>query len=117
MRVSPGKLPTEYWPLYDAEDMLPPFCAVCGRTWPLNRHHIVWRSWPRLYEDGRELRKPLVMLCGSGSTSGCHGKAHRRELHFRVNDGALEYLETPGGMEYRDALEEEGWRPCRGEDW
>lgn len=102
----------------------PPRCAVCGKTWPLNNHHIVRRSAGVLIRDGREVRKPTVMLCGSGNTSGCHGMAHHGRLHFRwrdadgVNDlgftawggGHWEYLLTEGPVKYQDALAMDGWR-------
>lgn len=30
-----------YWPLMELPSVELPFCAVCGRTRPLNQHHIV----------------------------------------------------------------------------
>lgn len=54
----------------------PPHCAVCGRTSPLNLHHVVFRS-----HGGKE--GPTIMLCGNGNSSGCHGLAHSGRLFFR----------------------------------
>lgn len=110
MRTSPGKLPSEYWPLFDLPSIKGKVCAVCGRNRPLNDHHLIWRSWAGVQEDGRELEKPTVTLCGTGAVSGCHRKAHERSLHFRNNGGVLEYLERDG--KYRELLDEEGWKPC-----
>jgi hypothetical protein len=105
-----------YWPLMH----LPPetveviensrFCIVCGATWPLNRHHIVFRSAGELYEDGKKVPKPCITLCGSGNASGCHGLAHSRMLHFRNNGGMLECLMTPEPTRYHVALDMPGWR-------
>ena len=57
-------------------------CCVCG-TPATNRHHIIPRSAGNLLVNGRPLSKPTVLLCGGGSTSGCHGLAHQKRLHFR----------------------------------
>ena len=108
-------------------------CAVCGRTWPLNQHHVVYRSAGKMYRNGVEVPKPTITLCGNGNTGGCHGKAHHHLLHFRwvpaditdksvkfqtknfratVRGGHWEYLETKEPMAEFDALEvEEGWEP------
>ena len=110
-----------------------PFCAVCGRTYPLNRHHVVRRGAGKAYDgSGRELRKPTVTLCGSGNASGCHGLAHSGRLHFRwvpscgeqsrksaVRDvwagcGHWEFKVTEEPAKYQDALaDDEGWRRLR----
>lgn len=89
-------------------------CVICGRNWPLNRHHIVRRGAGELYEDGKKLRHVTIMLCGSGNTSGCHGKAHSQMLHFRANGGRLEYLETDEPTKYQDALVMDGWEEPHG---
>lgn len=107
-----------YWPLMEAESVVLPYCAVCGRSGPLNQHHIVWRSWGQMARDGRTVEKPTVTLCGFGSNLGsdgnaeyCHGKAHHRMLHFRNDRGRLEYLETDEPTKYADALALGGWEP------
>ena len=84
-------------------------CVVCGRRYPLNRHHIVRRGAGELYEGGRKLPKPLIVLCGSGNTGGCHGLAHANMLHFRNDRGHLEFVELDEPTRYQDALEMEGW--------
>ena len=89
-------------------------CVVCGRSYPLNRHHIVRRGAGELYEGGRKLPKPLIVLCGSGNVGGCHGKAHSQMLHFRASGGRLEYLETDEPTKYQDALEMDGWEEPHG---
>jgi hypothetical protein len=104
-----------YWPLMhlpkETTDFLGSlrFCAICGATWPLNRHHFVWRSWGELYENGEKVPKPIITLCGDGNTSGCHGLAHSRQLHFRNNGGVLEHLFTLEPTRYYVALDLPGW--------
>lgn len=106
-----------YWPLMELESIETETCAICGRAYPLNQHHIVWRSWGKVYDEkGRPLPKPTITLCGKGNilrdADGrmyCHGAAHNRRLHFRNNGGRLEYLFTDP-MRYMAAMEiEEGW--------
>lgn len=75
-------------------------CAICGR-YATNYHHIVPRS-----VGGKN--GPVVRLCGSGTT-GCHGMAESKMLHFRWRNG-WEYLMTAKPMRYEIALEEEGWK-------
>ena len=131
-------LPELYRPLMDGASMLTRWCVVCGRTHPLNRHHVVKRSAGKLYRGGVELPKPVLTLCGSGNAGGCHGKAHAGLLHFRWVSrqaynagkgmfwvgmaplgGHWEYLETDAPVKYQDALEMDGWRRLAepGEDW
>lgn len=106
-----------YRPLMQAPSVVLDHCAICGARWPLNQHHVVWRSWGEMYEDRKRLQKPTITLCGNGNTSGCHGKAHHRQLHFRYNAliNALEYLETEEPTRYLDALKMEGWKVVRAE--
>lgn len=100
-------------PLMDAPSIETRWCAVCGRTWPLNRHHMVARSAGKLYRDGAEVPKPTIVLCGSGNASGCHGLAHQHRLHFRWNGERVEYLLTSEPVGYLEALDMDGWRPVR----
>lgn len=113
-----------YWPLMhidpDTASAIAdaPCCVVCGRTWPLNRHHIVYRSAGELYEDGKKLKKACITLCGFGNNLRdadgilyCHGRAHHRMLHFRNHGGRLEYAEFDGPTSYLDALETGDWKP------
>ena len=100
-----------YRPLMDVEPIdTGDRCAVCGRYGRTERHHIVWRSWGELYRDGRKLPKPTITLCGFGNTSGCHGLAHQRMLHFRKGESGLEYLRTDEPTRYERALDMDGWR-------
>ena len=98
-------------------------CAVCGRAWPLNQHHVVRRGAGKLYKGGVEVPKPTITLCGSGNTSGCHGLAHQNRLHFRwvsrkpsAADGIVdsaghwEYLLCDEPTRYLDAMGMDGWR-------
>ena len=111
-------LPQIYRKLMDAPSIRSDRCAICSRAWPLNQHHMVWRSWGRLYDDsGREVPKPTIPLCGMGNVQGdadgipyCHGKAHERRLHFKYEDGILSYLETERPTSYLHALKMDGWR-------
>ena len=127
-------LPEMYRPLMMAGSIRAPHCVVCGRTYPLNQHHIVRRSAGKLYRNGMALPKPTVTLCGFGNNLRdadgrpyCHGLAHHGMLHFRwtgsvalkgsamepydVNGGHLEYLRTDEPVGYLEALEMDGWRP------
>lgn len=74
-------------------------CAVCGR-YATNTHHIVPRSLGGV-------SGPTVRLCGSGTT-GCHGMAETKRLHFRYEDG-WEYLYTASPTSYFTALGMGGW--------
>ena len=109
-----------------------PRCAVCGRTSPLNQHHIVRKSAGRAFdESGHELKAPTITLCGFGNnlsdadgTPYCHGRAHHGMLHFRwaktvangegtlmpLVGGHWECLETDDPCDYATALATEGWR-------
>lgn len=98
-----------WWDLMDALSVEGERCAVCGKAWPLNRHHMVPRSAGEMYRDGKKVPKPTVMLCGSGNTGGCHGLAHSGRLHFRFNC-ELEYLKVSKPIKRLQALEAEGWR-------
>lgn len=107
-----GTLDHELWPLMQAEEVRQGFCCVCGRTAPLNQHHLVRRSAGKLFRNGEELEKPTITLCGNGNASGCHGLAHSYRLHFRMKDGGLQYLITEP-MKYSKALKLHGWKPIR----
>lgn len=90
--------------LMPAPSLLPGWCITCGRPYP-ERHHAVPRSQGGA--DGPELH-----LCGQGNTSGCHGEAHSKRLHFRYR-GGWEYLRTEP-TRYETALaQSKGWERCR----
>lgn len=104
----------ELWrPLMDAPSAGDRRCVVCGRAWPLNRHHVVPRSKGELWRGGRRVPKPTALLCGCGNASGCHGKAHSGLLHFRCEGGRLQFLEVPEPCGYAEALGMGGWRDVR----
>ena len=100
-------------------------CAVCGRTWPLEQHHVVFRSAGKMFVEGREIEKPTITLCGFGNNlkdadgrEYCHGLAHHRRLYFRwVDDDAIacaghwEYIRLDEACDYLTALRMDGWRP------
>lgn len=60
------------------------WCPICGAPatilQPLTEHHIVPRA------DGG-LHGPTIRLCGDGTT-GCHGKAEDKRLHFKWDENA-----------------------------
>lgn len=101
-------------------------CAVCGRNYPLEQHHIVRRGAGKLFNDrGREIKKPTVTLCGFGNNltdadgrEYCHGLAHANRLHFRwiessepiANAGHWEYILLDEPTDYQSALDRDGWR-------
>lgn len=108
-----------------------PYCAICGRTFPLNEHHIVRRGAGKLYRCGVEVPKPTITLCGNGNTSGCHGLAHQNRLHFRwvehmhpskaygnpvIQGGHWEYIILDEPTKYERALGMDGWQPVRDSD-
>ncbi len=111
-----------YWPLMDAPTVRLDRCAVCGRVYPINQHHIVFRSQGQLVRDGKKVEKPTVTLCGMGNdlygiapdgtrVKWCHGKAHHRLMYFRNDRGCLEVIELEEPAKYQEALSMEGWRP------
>lgn len=118
-------LPLELQPMMGKPSIKMDRCAICGKTWPLNQHHIVKRSAGKMYRGGIELEKPTVTLCGSGNASGCHGLAHQNRLHFRwveslqpsgeyglpmIRGGHWEYILLDEPTKYSKALEMDGWR-------
>lgn len=112
-------LPLLYHPLMDCGTTRLDYCAICGRVYPLNQHHLVWRSWGKMFDSaGHEIKKPTITLCGRGNNLRdadgvpyCHGRAHNRMLHFKYEDGTLWYLETAKPTKYQTALEMDGWKP------
>ena len=110
-------LPEMYWHLMDGPSIKGERCAVCGRYYPLNDHHVVFRSQGKLFRDGKEVEKPTIRLCGVGNNLKgvggrvyCHGKAHHGYLHFDFKDGEWLFLETREPCKYQDALAMDGWR-------
>lgn len=112
-------------------------CALCGRfpDWfvRVERHHIVRRSAGRMFFEGRELRKPEIMVCGLGNNLHdadgrmlCHGAIHHGYIHFRwhvthqsaselVNCpipflGYWEVLRVEEPCDYQTALGMDGWK-------
>ena len=112
-------LPLYLHPLMSAPSIRLPYCAVCGRYQPLEQHHIVRRGAGKLYDEaGKEVEKPTITLCGFGNnlqdTDGreyCHGLAHANRLHFRMENGQLEYIVLDTPTQYIKALDMDGWRP------
>lgn len=103
-----------FLPLMEVPSIRLDHCAICGRTQPLEQHHIVRRSAGKVFENGKEKPKPTITLCGFGNNLPyCHGLAHHHRLHFRANNHALEYLITREPTKYLQALEMEGWRKVR----
>lgn len=101
------------WNMFDKPNVGQARCAVCGSTHFLNHHHVIRRSAGNLFgADGKPRRKPTIMLCGSGNTDGCHGKAHSGLLHFRWRDG-WEYLLLDEPTDYLTALDMDGWKRLR----
>lgn len=118
-------LPAMYQPMMGKPSVRMARCAVCGRTWPLEQHHVVFRSAGKMFVEGREIEKPTITLCGFGNNlqdadgrEYCHGLAHRRRLYFRwVDDDAIacaghwEYIRLDEACDYLTALRMDGWRP------
>ena len=118
-------LPAMYQPMMGKPSVRMARCAVCGRTWPLEQHHVVFRSAGKMFVEGREIEKPTITLCGFGNNlqdsdgrEYCHGLAHHRRLYFRwVDDdviacaGHWEYIRLDEACDYLTALRMDGWRP------
>lgn len=118
-------LPAMYQPMMGKPSVRMARCAVCGRTWPLEQHHVVFRSAGKMFVEGREIEKPTITLCGFGNNlqdadgrEYCHGLAHHRRLYFRwVDDDAIacaghwEYIRLDAACDYLTALRMDGWRP------
>lgn len=118
-------LPAMYQPMMGKPSVRMARCAVCGRTWPLEQHHVVFRSAGKMFVEGREIEKPTITLCGFGNNlqdadgrEYCHGLAHHRRLYFRwVDDDAIacaghwEYIRLDEACDYLTALGMDGWRP------
>ena len=118
-------LPAMYQPMMGKPSVRMARCAVCGRTWPLEQHHVVFRSVGKMFVEGREIEKPTITLCGFGNNlqdadgrEYCHGLAHHRRLYFRwVDDDAIacaghwEYISLDEACDYLTALRMDGWRP------
>ena len=118
-------LPAMYQPMMGKPSVRMARCAVCGRTWPLEQHHVVFRSAGKMFVEGREIEKPTITLCGFGNNlqdadgrEYCHGLAHHRRLYFRwVDDGAIacaghwEYIRLDEACDYLTALRMYGWKP------
>lgn len=129
-------LPDALRPLMQAPSVELDHCAICGRAWPLNQHHVVRRGAGEVYRHGVPLPKPTITLCGSGNALAdadgrryCHGMAHHQMLHFRwvpsqvsyeahnaqhEGGGHMEYKITPEPTPYVTALaSEDGWKRVR----
>ena len=89
--------------LYALDHVETVLCAVCRSKRATNRHHVVPRS-----QGGTN--GCTITLCGNGNISGCHGLAHNHYLHFRANNGELEYLLTCEPMKDESAYKLDGWR-------
>lgn len=118
-------LPHHLRPLMGKPSIKMSRCAVCGRAYPLEQHHIVRRGAGKLYDGtGREIEKPTITLCGFGNNlmdangrEYCHGLAHANRLHFSwVEEGTnacaghFEYIVLDEPTPYIKALSLEGWR-------
>ena len=127
-------LPAMYQPMMGKPSVRMARCAVCGRTWPLEQHHVVFRSAGKMFVEGREIEKPTITLCGFGNNlqdadgrEYCHGLAHHRRLYFRWVEvrgleqplgglpcpwegGHWEYLLLDEPADYLTALGMDGWR-------
>ena len=78
------------------------YCAVCGKS-GTTKHHCVPRS-----QGGAD--GPTITLCGSGTT-GCHGKAEDKRLHFAWMGDEWYYLRTDVPTKQDAALGMPGWKP------
>lgn len=98
------------WHLVGAPSAIQGTCIVCGKP-ATNKHHVIERS-DGGYVNGKPIQKPMVTLCGSGTT-GCHGRVHDGKLHIDYRDGRWCYLETPRVVGQIESMELQGWKPCK----
>lgn len=101
-----------------------PYCCVCGKTTPIERHHPVRRGAGKAYdENGTELAKPTITLCGFGNnlkdSNGveyCHGLAHANRLHFKWDEEIKwwRFALFSEPVDYLTAIETGDWRICYG---
>lgn len=80
-------------------------CRCCGRTWGLNRMHLVPKG-----QGGDDVDDNIAPGCGSGTT-GCHGAltAHTREwrviasqLRASLTDAEVAYILQKKGQDWLD---------------
>ena len=83
-------------------------CVVCG-AYATNEHHVVPKGMG-MVPLNVERMIPRLKLCGSGTT-GCHGLAHAKLLHFNATD-ALGWLWYRSQVPMDDEL---AWRTHRKE--
>lgn len=50
-----------------------PYCQLCGKTWDLHIHHIIYRS-----QLGNNDERNLIRLC-----SDCHRKVHSNKKEWQ----------------------------------
>lgn len=113
-------LPEMLYPLMHVQSLKLDYCAICRRHEPLNDHHMVRRSAGVLIENGKELEKPTITLCGFGNhltdADGryfCHGLAHAQRLHFRAINGEIYYRLFDKPTPYMEALDMDGWKKVK----
>lgn len=106
-------------PLLDLPTVKTDHCIVCGRRFPLEQHHPIRRGAGKAYdENGKEIPKPTITLCGFGNTLKgpdgylCHGMTHHHLLHFKEMNGKWAFLITEEPTRYESAINMEGWRYC-----
>lgn len=116
--VTPApKEPVAAWEraLMAAPSQMQPWCAVCGATGPLERHHVVYRS-----QGGTD--GPVVTLCRA-----CHMACHAHTLHLRFvrtpavahslaygQGGHWEWMRTERPLgEFAALGTEDGWHAIR----
>ena len=109
MRIGKSTMNLDKRKLLGAPDLALDCCAVCGRKWPLNNHHVIFRSAGNVFdEDGKALRKPVVTLCGSGNASGCHKKAHDHSIEFDYDEARCMWKWRRKGAT--------AWHVCHGQE-
>jgi hypothetical protein len=64
--------------IYEEVNRLQPVCVICGKPYPLNRHHIR-HSGTRLNYIGN-----IAVVCGPVTDDdSCHAKIHNNEKYWK----------------------------------
>ena len=78
-------------------------CRCCGRTWSLNRMHLVPKG-----QGGDDVDDNIAPGCGSGTT-GCHGALTAHTRDWRIVAARLRENQTADEIAYCLAKKGQDW--------
>ena len=94
-------LPEIYRPMMEGVTVKAGHCLVCGRVWPLNDHHVVWRSWGEVIDEkGKKakIRARVVLVNKKAKMLG-----HTKKLRYRSGDPKIAQVTKKGVIKARKA--------------